>query len=310
MSDLFKPHVEAVTDRPRGDPKPGPTPEPRPAPSTEPSELKPERPQYPTRASLRGRTPRTAASTGTAPITRPVPKVSVPPASAVSTLARAPLAQDEAAGPDSLVARSLPKAVAAGVALVGALLIGFGTLQGTVFRPPQVITASLAAAPSQPIVASKPGLMGLGGPRVQVTASTTAATPVFLGIGRASDVQAYLAKVQRLDVTGEDGQGSLTVQAAGTESSLPDPGSADVWVVSQRARGAAALNWPDVAGQWVVVAATDGKASAPSKLTFSWSGAKVRSTGATFIAVGAVLLICGVVLLFMLISRSRLENEA
>ncbi len=176
------------------------------------------------------------------------------------------------------------------------------------FKPPVVIKASLDRPPSQPIVVSDPGLMGLQGPRVQIAASASPGQPVFLGIGRASDVQAYLAGVKRLRINGQDGQGSLTTQIQGSQASLPDPALADIWVVSQRGQGAATLNWPDVAGQWVMVAATTGSAPGPAKLTLAWSGAVTHSSAAAFIAVGAVLLICGLVLLIMLISRSRLER--
>ena len=233
------------------------------------------RPQYPTRASLRGRTP----------------------------------AAPESPDPRGLAVRHLPKAAAGLVALVGVLLVTFGTLQGTVFKPSPITKASLPDPPSQPIVVSKAGLMGLDGPRVQISASGTPDKPIFLGIGRASDITAYLANVRHLSITGENGQGVLTTQAGGGEASLPDPAAADVWVLSQRGRGSASLNWPNVAGQWVVVAATDGTAPAPARLTVTWSGAKTRSSSATFIAVGAVLLVCGLVLLAMLVSRSRLENE-
>jgi hypothetical protein len=68
------------------------------------------------------------------------------------------------------------------------------------------------------------------------------------------------------------------------------------------------VSWPNVAGQYVVVAASDGRGSAPTRLTFTWSGAQPHSYGAALIAIGAVFVICGLVLLIMLISRSRLER--
>lgn len=200
--------------------------------------------------------------------------------------------------------------MAAIVAVIGLALLATGVLRGTVFRPPSTTTATLGAAPAQPVVVSQAGMMGLAGPRLVVTAKSSSTAPVFLGIGRARDVEQYLGKVSRLSLTGENGAGALTTSTLGSEKSLPDPGLVDVWVVSVRGDGTATLTWPDVEGQWALVAATDGTQAAPAELTFTWSGAKPPASGSAFIAIGAVLLICGVVLLIMLASRAKAESAS
>jgi hypothetical protein len=91
--------------------------------------------------------------------------------------------------------------------------------------------------------------------------------PVFLGIGRAKDVEAYLGKVSRLEVVGHDAQGHLVTEQPSGDASLPDPAGVDVWTVSTRTQNSASLVWPDTPGQWRLVAATDGESGGPTRST-------------------------------------------
>src|SRR5688572_11776730 len=104
--------------------------------------------------------------------------------------------------------RLVPRAVAAAVALVGALLIGLGALFATTLAPDREVTARLDGIGRQPVVTTQIGLLDLAGPRVRVQAVADG-KPVFLGIGRAKDVEAYLDKVSRLEVVGHHAQGGL-----------------------------------------------------------------------------------------------------
>jgi hypothetical protein len=203
----------------------------------------------------------------------------------------------------------LPTLAAAAVALVGALLVAAGGLQASVFAPSPTSRAVLAS-PQQAVVSTAVGLLGLDGPRVQVDAVDSNRRPVFLGIGRAADVEAYLAGVSHLEVTGHDGDGRLLSTLTGTEPSLPDPAGVDVWVTSVRGQGTANLTWPQAPGAWRLVVATDGTASAPDRLTLTWSGRERHSSAPALIAIGLVLTVAGGITLGMLRSRSRLDGDS
>ena len=202
-----------------------------------------------------------------------------------------------------------PRVIAVVVVLFGALMVVAGGLRATVFAPSSVVTAA-GARPGQPVVSTAVGLLRLGGPRVRVDVTDSARRPVFVGVGRAGDVEAYLAKVSRSEVVGHDGAGNVRTRRIGSERSLPDPASADVWLVSRRVTGAASLTWPDTPGQWRLVVATDGTAAAPDQIRFTWSGREVHTAAPALIAIGLVLVVGGVILLVMLASRSRLEGGA
>ena len=205
--------------------------------------------------------------------------------------------------------RPVPQLVAAAVALVGALLVLAGGLQATVFAPAAVTRANLLA-PRPPVVTTAVGVLGLEGPRLEVVASSgTSRRPVFVGIGRAHDVDAYLAQVSRLEVTG-DGDGKLLTKRVGDQASLPDPAGVDVWVVSARGPGSASLVWPNAPGQWRLVVATDGAAPAADELSFSWSGRERHTAAPALIAIGLVLIVAGLITLVMLFSRANLDDKS
>jgi hypothetical protein len=116
---------------------------------------------------------------------------------------------------------------------------------------------------------------------------------VFVGVGRADDVAAYLGDAARTEVTGvRDGQGVVTRQ--GSEASLPEPAGVDVWALSATGRGTATLTWPQAPGRWRVVAAVDG-ATPPTEVVLTWQRARTSSAAPALFAVGGLLLALGLV---------------
>jgi hypothetical protein len=197
--------------------------------------------------------------------------------------------------------------IVAAVVLAGLVLLLIGALRATVYAPSATTVAALRS-PGRPVVTTAVGVLGLEGPRLEVTARSSA-RPVFVGIGRARDVDAYLAQASRLEVMGTDGDGKLITKPVGDQASLPDPAGADVWVVSSRGDGSASVDWPGAPGQWRLVVATDGTAPADS-LTMSWSGRTHRTAAPALIALGIVLSVAGLITLVMLRSRARLAVPA
>jgi hypothetical protein len=203
--------------------------------------------------------------------------------------------------------RLVPRAVAAAVALVGALLIGLGALFATTLAPDREVTARIDGVGRQPVVTTQIGLLDLEGPRVRVQAVADG-KPVFLGIGRAKDVEAYLDKVSRLEVVGHDAQGGLVTEQVTGDDSVPDPAGVDVWTVSTRTQNSASLVWPDTPGQWRLVAATDGE-TGPTSVDVTWTAERRSSSAPALIAVGILLLVGGGVTLAMLVSRAGLDRQ-
>ena len=203
---------------------------------------------------------------------------------------------------------SVPKLTAALISLAGVLLMVVGGLQATVFAPAAVSPAVLTS-PRQSVITTAVGVLDLDGPRAQVDV-TDSGRPVFIGIGRAADVDAYLAQAARLEIIGHDDDGRLLTKRIGSQPALPDPAGVDIWAVSVRGTGSANLVWPQAPGQWRLVVATDGAAPAPATLKLTWSGREVHSAAPALIAVGLVLAGAGLITLMMLASRARLDDAS
>jgi hypothetical protein len=190
------------------------------------------------------------------------------------------------------------------VAAAGAVLLSIGVLITGPLAPADATIAQLDAGTRAPVVTSAPGLLGLGGSRVQIDASATGSHRVFIGVGRSADVEAYLGGVARVEATGWDGDGALVVTRRGGQATLPDPNGVDVWVASASAPGTASLIWPDQPGRWRLVVATDGTAPAPA-LALSWPRTGNGSAVPALIAVGLMLLVGGLVSLAVQVVKAR-----
>jgi hypothetical protein len=85
---------------------------------------------------------------------------------------------------------------------------------------------------------------------VKVTARGTT-TPVFVGIARTADVNAYLRDVARATVTGIRGNPAYRVR--GSAAPATPPTATDVWAVSSSGVGTQEIVWPAETGDWTLV---------------------------------------------------------
>lgn len=90
----------------------------------------------------------------------------------------------------------------------------------------------------------------IGDVRLRVTA-TSPGTPVFVAIGPAGQVSAYLSGTAYTTVTGT-GMGDLLIQH-GTARPAP-PRTAGLWVSQAAGTGTQALRWTAESGEWMAVA--------------------------------------------------------
>ena len=99
-----------------------------------------------------------------------------------------------------------------------------------------------------------PGLMDKV--RIRVT-RVSPGPPLFVGIGRSTDVDRYLAGVDHTIITEFWGNKTEAVGGGTTES---PPGRQDFWVASATGAGTQTLNWDPTNGSWtVVVMNADGR---------------------------------------------------
>lgn len=129
---------------------------------------------------------------------------------------------------------------------------------------------------------------------VRIQASST--QPVFIGIGRAKDVEHYLANVRHAQITDMD-TNPFSVsyrQQNGTAEPAP-PASQDFWSARASGSGTQTISWPVAEGKWSVVAMNaDGSRSVSVDARL---GARVASLGWAAIGLlaggGLVLLLGG-----------------
>jgi hypothetical protein len=137
----------------------------------------------------------------------------------------------------------------------------------------------------------------LGEVRFQVVPAHSGGS-VFVGIGRADDVAAYLGEVRHDEVSDFDtGPFSVTYGRHPGGAPSTDPTAQSFWVASDAGRGARTLTWNIAPGDWTVVI-MNVDASAGIQVDVS-TGAKIPFLGvlaATALGVGGMLLAAGAVM--------------
>lgn len=137
-----------------------------------------------------------------------------------------------------------------------------------------------------------PGL--LGEVRIRVT-PTSSEQALFVGIGRSTDVDRYLAGVNHTVIT-EFWEEKTEAVAGGAPAAAP--GTQDFWVASSTGSGARTLEWDPTDGSWtVVVMNADGRpginVGADLGARFAavlWIALGVLIAGAVFLAGGGLLI--------------------
>jgi uncharacterized protein DUF4389 len=148
-----------------------------------------------------------------------------------------------------------------------------------------------------------PGRLGF----VRVEASG-ARGPVFVGIGRESDVSAYLAGVPYDRVTGVDVDPftARTTPVPGTAAPPVRPGAHDFWVAAASGEGRQEVAWKLAEGDWrVVVMNPDGSRDVAANVRVAAQLPFLDELGVVLLAVGGVLLAIGAFGLFLAVPRGE-----
>ena len=166
--------------------------------------------------------------------------------------------------------------------------------QGFVMTPAETYTTSTFALVSETVAVDVPGpdwgdvvddLVG------DVKVRSVSGAPVFVGIGPADAVDAYLRGVPREEI------GDLA-DASGTEipgTARPgDPAAQDFWVASSSGAGAQELRWDVADGEWrAVVMAEGGAGPVAAELAVGAQLPDLLGVSLALLAGGAVLLALG-----------------
>jgi hypothetical protein len=160
-------------------------------------------------------------------------------------------------------------------------------------------TPTFALATSSLDISDAPGFVADGIGTVRIRASST--QPIFLGIGKTSDVDRYLSRVPHTEITDFDADPfkvtSHVVPGAGRPA---PPASRSFWAAQASGSGTQTLNWKIESGTWSAVAMNaDGTRNVA--LIFQ-AGAKVpdlKWVVVGVLAAGVLLLALGVWLMYL-----------
>jgi hypothetical protein len=123
----------------------------------------------------------------------------------------------------------------------------------TTNSPHRLGTPTFALATSSLDISDAPGFVADGIGTVRIRASST--QPIFLGIAKTTDVNAYLARVSHTEITDFDADPfkvtSHTVPGAGRPA---PPASQPFWAARASGSGTQTVSWKVESGKWSAVA--------------------------------------------------------
>src|SRR5699024_1163764 len=173
-------------------------------------------------------------------------------------------------------------------------------------------------------VISEPGVLNIVNKTVKVRAvAQDGESPVFLGMGRTADVEAWVAESDHGAITGlptwdslayqtidgvepeaEDEDGEEAAEEEEEEPEAANPADSDMWVEQVNGVGELTYTWEEVPGQWSMIVATDGTSPAPM-VEFTWEREVPAPALFPAIVVGSLLTFLVFVLLGLAVRARR-----
>ncbi|MFD6137808.1 hypothetical protein ACFWEK_20725, partial [Isoptericola sp. NPDC060257] len=199
--------------------------------------------------------------------------------------------------------------------LVGLAAAALGVASATVWRDTDTVVATAKPTGDGTFVVTDPGVLGLVGGDVTVSASVPEGQKVTLAVGRDVDVAGWVGNDPYSRVTGLSDWENLSVAAgepadpdAETEEapkSGADPAGSDMWVAEASDENSVTLRWSDRPGRWTLLAAGVGEGAKAPTLELSWPRAVTTPYLWPGVGVGAVLVLGGALLLVLGGRRAR-----
>ena len=174
-------------------------------------------------------------------------------------------------------------------------------------RPDERLDARLRRGGGPGAAADEPGAPALGATLgdVRVSAVGTDTAALFVGIGPAADVEAYLAGVERSRLTG----GSTAAQVLPGGAPATPPAQQGFWVATAAGPGPQQLTWTASEGQWaVVVMNADGSRAVTAELTAGVTAPVLPGLWTGLLAGAAAALLAGALLVALAIPRGSAER--
>jgi len=166
------------------------------------------------------------------------------------------------------------------------------------------------SAPSVHLHAAGPDVLYehgmLGTVRIEVR-PIDAGTSVFVGVGRASDVAAYLDRVDHDEVADlETGPFSVRYDRHPGGKPAAGPAAQSFWTTSQSGPGEHTLTWPVEEGDWtVVIMNADASAGLQADVSTGAELPILSGIAAAALATGGVMLLAGIAMVVAAIATGR-----
>jgi hypothetical protein len=140
---------------------------------------------------------------------------------------------------------------------------------------------------------------------VRVAATASGAGAVFVGIGPAADVEAYLGGVERRRLTDATVGGRTGVELLPGGAPVGTPTAQGFWVASDAGPGARQVTWAATEGRWaVVVMNADGSRPVAAEVAAGVTAPMLRGLWTALYATAALVLVAGVLLVALALPRS------
>jgi hypothetical protein len=191
--------------------------------------------------------------------------------------------------------------------VLGVLAIVLAVLSATAWRASDQVVATVSAAPDTPLVVTTPGVLDMVAGDVTITATAPDDAPVVLAIGSDVDVDGWVGDAAHVEITGLTSWTELSTDMVDGAAEVPNPAGSDMWVVQETGTGSATMEWSSTDGRWELLAATDGKAAAPT-IALTWPQDVRTPYLVPGLIVGGVLVIAGVLLLVLDARRRATES--
>lgn len=170
---------------------------------------------------------------------------------------------------------------------IAALAGGIGLR--TVWLPEDQVRATFTSDERAPLLVTAPGVLETHPGPVTVEATAPDGAPVLLAIGREGEVEAWVGEAAHTTVTGFASEQVLTGETAEGEAEVPNPAGSDLWVQREDGEGSASLQYEYPTDSYVLLAASDGVAPAPSEVTLTWPREVTTPWSVPLIVLGALL---------------------
>ncbi len=144
----------------------------------------------------------------------------------------------------------------------------------------------------------------IGDVRVRVTPLQQDAGPLFVGVARTADARTFLAGASYDRVRDLTSSGPHYQRQGGSAAPVP-PASSDIWVAQASGTGQQQVVWPSESGDWtVVVMNADATPGLGIRADVGATTPALTGVAAGLLAAGAVLLLGGIALMALGVSRA------